>query len=117
MTSQTRPRPVTVKFRGGTYKIAEHPGIWGMMQFARSAKSGLSLLDMESLAALHAFLEGCLDPADWARFQDDMIATKVARVDDLLDFAISVVGKMTDALGAEQAKPAANGASGSVPPA
>lgn len=85
----------TVDFEGGTYKIADTIGIWPMMQFARAAESGVQLGDYRALAALHAFLQDCFAPDEWGRFQEDMIAKKVADPDKLLTLATTVIEKVS----------------------
>ena len=53
------------------------------------------MLDYRALAALHGFLQDCIDPEDWGRFQEDMIAAKIDDASALLDVATAVVQKVT----------------------
>jgi uncharacterized protein DUF1707 len=97
----------------GKYKVATQVGIWPLMQFARAAETGTALTDHRGLAACHAFLEQVIDPADWARFQDDMIRKRVNDLDALLAAARQAV----DALYTRQqsngrARPAAGNGQG-----
>ncbi len=84
-----------VEFKGERYRIADSVGLWPMMQFARAAEAGVSVTDFRALAALHAFLQDCLHPDDWGRFQEKMISTKETDVEGLLDVATSVIEKLT----------------------
>jgi hypothetical protein len=84
-----------VEFNGEQYKIAEKVGIWPIMQFARAAESGIGVGDYRALAALHGFLQDCIDTEDWGRFQNDMIEQKIDSADTLLDMATKVVEKVT----------------------
>jgi len=70
---------------GATYKVAGKIGIWPQLQLARAAQEGVTLGDMRSLAAVHATLENVIDPADWPRFEADMIAKKSDDLEKLLD--------------------------------
>lgn len=84
-----------IEFKGHTYKISDKVGIWPLMQFARAAEAGINVLDYRALAALHGFLQDCIAPEDWGRFQEDMISAKIDDADALLDVATTVVQKVT----------------------
>jgi hypothetical protein len=91
---------------GGKYQVAEEVGIWPLMQFARAAETGTALTDHRGLAACHAFLQDVIAPADWGRFQEDMISKKVTDLDALMSAARQAI----DALVARRdARAAANG--------
>lgn len=99
-----------IEFRGQEYKLASTPGVWPLMQFARAARDGLTVLDLDSLAAIYSLLQSCLDPADWPRFEHDMTAGRVASVDELLDLATTLVAMLTAQAQADRmAAAAANG--------
>jgi len=83
--ARRKPPADTVSFMGATYKVAEKIGIWPQLQLARAAQEGVTLGDMRSLAAVHATLENVIDPADWPRFEADMIAKKSDDLEKLLD--------------------------------
>ena len=79
-------------YMGETYRLDSKMGVWPLLQFARAAESGWRNDDMRGLAAIHAFLQDVMLPEDWPRFQDDMIAKKMADVAGLLE----VVRKAVD---------------------
>jgi hypothetical protein len=85
----------TVEFNGQKYRISDSVALFTLMRFARAAESGINLMDFRALAALHAFLQDCIHPDDWGRFQEDMISTKQSNLDALLDVATRVIEKLT----------------------
>lgn len=85
----------TIEFNDQTYKISDSVALFTLMRFARAAESGINLMDFRALAALHAFLQDCIHPDDWGRFQEDMISTKQSSVDALLTVATDVIEKLT----------------------
>jgi hypothetical protein len=89
------PAGETFEFKDETFKISEKVGIWPLMQFARAAESGLDMSDYKALAALHAFLQDCIDAGDWGRFQERMISAKIGDADELLAVATTVIEKVT----------------------
>lgn len=84
-----------IEYKGETYKISDTVGLWPMMQFARAAETGIDLGDWRALAAMHALLESCIAKEDWGRFQEQMISTKEADLNALLDLATSVIEKLS----------------------
>jgi len=95
-----RPRPAaapgTLVFKGETYKLDTKVGIWPLMQFARAAEAGMNTADARGLAAVHAFLQDVIDPAEWGRFQEDMIRKKVDDLGELLDTAQQAVNQLLE---------------------
>jgi hypothetical protein len=104
-TSGTAKKDIFLEVFGGKYKVAPSVGIWPLMQFARAAETGTSLTDHRGLAACHAFLEQVIAPAEWGRFQDDMISKRVNDLDALMAAARQAV----EALTARQAAQNGNG--------
>jgi hypothetical protein len=97
---------------GGKYKVADEVGIWPLMQFARAAETGTALTDHRGLAACHAFLQDVIAPADWGRFQEDMISKKVNDLDALMSAARQAIDALVvrrDARRAANGKTAVNG--------
>ena len=90
------PKPGTLTFLGGTYKLDTKVGIWPLLQFARAAEAGLEVVDQRGLAAVHAFLQDVIDPEDWGRFQEDMITKKVNDLGQLLDTAQQAVSQLLE---------------------
>lgn len=82
----------TFTYMGDTYRLDTKMGVWPLLQFARAAQSGFTNNDSRGLAAIHAFLQDVMDPRDWGRFQEDMIAKKMADINGLLE----VVRKAVD---------------------
>jgi hypothetical protein len=93
-----------ITFMDKRYKVAEKTGIWPLMQFARAAEAGASAMESRGLAAIHAFLQDVIDPEDWGRFQEDMIAQKVTDLAALMDAAREAVEAVFARQAAEQAK-------------
>jgi hypothetical protein len=93
----TRPRtppkvePGTMTYLGESYRLDESQGIWPILQFARAAEAGLNMTDPRGLAAIHAFLQDCLHPDDWGRFQEDMVKKKFVDLDGLMTAAREAV--------------------------
>lgn len=116
---EPKNKPLFLEVFGGKYAVAEQVGIWPLMQFARAAETGTQLTDHRGLAACHAFLEQVVDPADWARFQDDMITKRISDLDALMAAARQAVDALFERRQAEQngGAPAANGkaVNGSAP--
>lgn len=79
-------------YMGATYRLDTKMGVWPLLQFARAAESGWRNDDVRGLAAIHAFLQDVMHPDDWGRFQEDMIAKKMADIGGLLE----VVRKAVD---------------------
>jgi hypothetical protein len=90
------PEPGFLTFKGEKYKLDSKVGIWPLIQFARSAESGLTIIDQRGLAAVHAFLQDVIDPEDWGRFQEDMIKKKVSDLTELLDTAQQAVSQLLE---------------------
>ncbi len=84
---QTRPEPPSITFKGKKYRISDKIGIWPLMQFSRAAEAGLTMGDYKGMAAAHAMLQDVIHPDDWGRFQEDMIVSKEADLDALLEAA------------------------------
>lgn len=87
----SRPRAAAEKASAGTftymgseYRLDSKMGVWPLLQFARAAESGWRNDDVRGLAAIHAFLQDVMLPEDWGRFQEDMIAKKMADLEGLL---------------------------------
>jgi hypothetical protein len=98
------------------YLVAEKTGIWPLLQFARAAESGGSAIDSRGLAAIHAFLQDVIDPADWGRFQEDMIKKKVTDLDGLMTAAREAVEAVFARQSADEAA-RRNGTAPEAPPA
>jgi hypothetical protein len=113
-----------IAFKGEVYKISDSVGLWPMIQFARAAEAGLNLGDFRALAALHSLLESCIAKDDWGRFQENMIATREADLEALLDVATSVIAKLAarptkqpsaSSNGEQEASPGSTDGSSSTP--
>lgn len=87
----SEPEPLYVEFEGSKYKVSDKVGVWPLMQFARAAEAGTSLLESRGLAALHAFIQDIIDPSEWGRFQEDMLVKKVNDLDALMRMAQQAV--------------------------
>lgn len=107
---QGRPKGPVITFMGKEYRISEKQGIWPLMKFARAAELGETVRDMKGLASLHAMCENVIHPDDWAQFDEDMIAAKVADPMEFLDLANQAV----EIIQAATAKAAASNGKGPV---
>lgn len=93
---QSKPAPLTIKFMGTEYRVADKVGVWPLMQFARAAEMGVSLRDAKGLAALHAMLQDAIHPDDWGQFQEDMIAQKTVDLQAMMDVSQQVVQLLSE---------------------
>lgn len=100
-----QPVAGVLSFNGETYKLDAKQGVWPLLQFARVAEAGMNTTDMRGLAAVHAFLQDVIDPGDWGRFQEDMIAKKVTDIKGLLDTTQQAVNHMLERMEAADGEP------------
>jgi hypothetical protein len=97
MATARKPKG-TLTYLGETYRLSSKQGVWPLLQFARAAGSGLSVTDHRGLAAVHAFFEDVIDPGDWGRFQENMIAAKLTDLEGLLNAANQAVSAVAGQL-------------------
>lgn len=83
-----------ITFMGEDYRIAEKVGLMPLMRFAMTAKAGADADDMEGLAAMYTLIRDCIDPGEWARFENDAIMKK-AEAEELLKVVQDVIQALT----------------------
>lgn len=82
----------TFAWFGETIRVQRDIGPMPFLAFADAAAGGLGTEDLEGLAAIHAMLRECIEPADFALFS--RLATK-HKVDG--DGLLEIVGKIMEA--------------------
>lgn len=89
-----------IEFMGNQYRMAESIGMMPMLKFAHVSSRGVDSNDLEGMAALYSMIRDCIDPDEWARFEQDAIDKK-ADGDDLL----AVVSKVIETVSARPTRP------------
>ena len=80
----------TVDFLGESFRVADRVGALPLMRFAKLAKSGLDIDEMDGLVAAYDLLGQVIHAEDWARFEEHA-DREHAGGDELLDFIASAL--------------------------
>ena len=85
---------LTVEFLGEHFATAEKLGLMPMLRFAKLAKDGIAMSDMNGLAALYDVLEQSIAPDDWERLCEHA-STQRAGGQELMQLVADVVGVLS----------------------